>query len=118
MLVRGKEMAKETQLRAQVLGEEIYEFFLREASEYSNPNEWYELAMEVAYQFQEMIKRSARSNLVTPSSRPSPSGDFDSRRNGKSAKRTVVVDHSRGLRLGVRPEDASPNADPPADSLR
>ncbi len=110
-------MAKETQLRAQVLGEEIYEFFLREASEYSNPNEWYELAMEVAYQFQEMIRRSARSNLVTPSSRPRQSGGSESRTDRKSAKRRVVMADRPGLRTGVRPEDTASSGDTPANSL-
>src|SRR5208282_4037741 len=113
MVVRGEEMATETQLRVKALGEEIYEFFLREAGEYSNPNEWYELAMGVAYQFQEMIRLSARWNLVTLSSLPYQSGDLDGTMSGKSTKWRVVAS-GQGVQREVRLENASPVENAPA----
>jgi len=106
-------MATETQLRVKALGEEIYEFFLREAGEYSNPNEWYELAMGVAYQFQEMIRLSARRNLVTLSSLSYPSGDLDRNMSGDDTKWRVVAG-GQSLPPDVRLENASPAGDAPA----
>ena len=50
--------------RINYLAEEMYDHFLREASDYSNPDEWYEIAMSVADRFKERLQQSRERNML------------------------------------------------------
>jgi hypothetical protein len=46
------------------LGEDVYEYFLREAGDFTDPEEWYGVALRVADHFHDEILRSAIRNHV------------------------------------------------------
>ena len=56
--------------RVDHLAEQVYDHFLREAGDYTNPDEWYEIAAAVADRFKETIQQSRDRNMF----RAGPSG--------------------------------------------
>lgn len=57
-------MEESVRSRINSLSEELYDHFLREASDFANPDEWYETATAVADRFKELILQSRDKNTV------------------------------------------------------
>lgn len=58
--------AKDVRLKSRIdrLSEDTYEHFLRESGDFTNPEEWHEIAMAVADQFKDLIVQSQKRYLA------------------------------------------------------
>jgi hypothetical protein len=61
----GVKMMVAMETKIQHLGEDVYEHFLREAGDCTDPEEWYQMALAVAELFRQEILHSADRNMVT-----------------------------------------------------
>jgi hypothetical protein len=46
------------------LGDRVYDCFLKEVGDYSNPEEWYEVALTVADRFKGLILQSRDKHMI------------------------------------------------------
>ena len=65
------------------LGEDVYDHLLREAGDYTNPGEWYEIAVGVVERLKKLIVQSREVNMAV----------FRPQRQLSSARRTKTIGH-------------------------